>query len=107
MRVCAARTTALAAALGLTACEGVPTLTFAQGDADMADAEAGNEVVAPSEVEASCPESAPQNATCCGDVPCYGSFCNTANCAACSACKAPDVCCSKTTQNAVCSPVCH
>jgi hypothetical protein len=104
------RAWSIAVALVATSrCEAVPSLTFEQGEGGGGDSgDAASSSDSPeTDGEAGCPGEAPQNATCCGAVPCYGPYCNASNCAACAMCKATELCCSKTASNASCAPVCH
>ena len=78
------------------ACEAVPSLTF---EGDDGGAESGQ-----------CPDKAPQNATCCGTVPCYGPYCSMANCATCMNCSAGESCCAKNANMPMCigaKLICH
>jgi hypothetical protein len=88
------------------ACEGVPTLVFAERDAasDVAE-DAGDATGVPADAsdEGACPGANPPPApfVCCGPVACQG-LCN-GQCDACmSKCTSPgEVCCAKT-NNVVC-----
>ncbi len=97
----------LSCALGMLACacEGVPTLTFAQADAN-ADAavdaaDAGPPPDIDSDVEGGCDASDAQGPfLCCGAVVCEGQC--TGQCDVClSRCASGEVCCAKN-NNVVC-----
>lgn len=91
----------------LAACDGVPSLTFEQGDASSGDGGAGDAADGGS----GCPSSLPPGAyLCCDTVPCYGPLCSPdGSCPKCATCAPPDICCARNGTNAVCSPQaqCH
>jgi hypothetical protein len=92
------------------ACEGVPTLTFEEGDAAADVASDAQDAAADASDDGGCPGSNPPSApfVCCGAVACEG-LC-TGQCDLCaSKCTSPQVCCAKT-NNVVCigaGSICH
>lgn len=76
------------------ACEAVPAVTYAEGDASVDGA---------SDAESTCPSAVPAFATsCCGPIPCFGAAC-TAACSDCvSRCTLAELCCPNAQARATC-----
>jgi hypothetical protein len=89
--------------LSLTACEGVPSLTFATGDADVDANMTDSPSAAPDALPAGCPGPNPPAgaSVCCGSVPCDGDC--AGRCPECEAtCTSPDTFCCAKTNNILC-----